>query len=79
MYNPSNPTEAEIAKGWSQASDFEYIELQNISAQTLDLFVKAVAVVKTRQRVALGQITDALGDDATRGGPYEPVQCAQQC
>ena len=37
MYNPANPTVAEQNSGWLSASEFEYIELQNISAQTLDM------------------------------------------
>jgi hypothetical protein len=37
MYNPANPTVTEQNSGWLGASEFEYIELQNISAQTLDL------------------------------------------
>ncbi len=37
MYNPANPTIAEQNNGWLNASEFEYLELQNISAQTLDL------------------------------------------
>jgi hypothetical protein len=37
MYNPTNPTLAEQNAGWLNASEFEYLELQNISAQTLDM------------------------------------------
>ena len=37
-YNPANPSAAESAAGFLQASVFEYIELQNINpAQTVDL------------------------------------------
>jgi CotH kinase protein/Lamin Tail Domain/Fn3 associated len=37
MYNPSNPTPAETSAGHIQSSDFEFLELENISAQTLNL------------------------------------------
>ncbi|MDP7287956.1 MAG: lamin tail domain-containing protein, partial [Phycisphaerae bacterium] len=38
MYNPSDPTAAEIAAGYTNNDDFEYIEIKNISAsETLPL------------------------------------------
>jgi hypothetical protein len=37
MYHPSAPTSAEIAAGYADAEEFEFVELQNISASTLDL------------------------------------------
>jgi hypothetical protein len=36
-YHPADPSAAEIAAGFSSASDFEYIELMNIGTGTLDL------------------------------------------
>ncbi len=36
-YHPLPPTEAEITAGYTAAKDFEYIEFQNVSAETLDL------------------------------------------
>ena len=37
MYNPSAPTRDEIDSGYTDAGDFEYIEITNISADTLPL------------------------------------------
>jgi hypothetical protein len=36
-YNPANATAEEAAAGYADANDFEYIELQNISSNTVDL------------------------------------------
>ncbi|MCP4192926.1 MAG: tandem-95 repeat protein [Planctomycetaceae bacterium] len=36
-YHPANPTDAEKAAGYDDADDFEFIELVNISDQTIDL------------------------------------------
>lgn len=36
-YNPGKPTDAEIAAGYTDADDFEFIELVNISNHTVDL------------------------------------------
>ena len=36
-YNPSDPTAAEIGAGFTDADDFEFLELTNISGSTLDL------------------------------------------
>lgn len=36
-YHPSNPTDAEEAAGFDSDSNFEYLELMNISSETLDL------------------------------------------
>jgi hypothetical protein len=36
-YNPANPSPAEIAAGFGDANDFEYIELLNIGSSTVDL------------------------------------------
>jgi hypothetical protein len=36
MYHPVDPTSAEIAQGWAE-EDFEYLELRNVSAQSVDL------------------------------------------
>lgn len=36
-YHPTDPTAAEVAAGFTSESSFEYIELQNISSETLDL------------------------------------------
>jgi hypothetical protein len=36
-YHPANPTTAEIAAGFTDADDFEYLEFQNISPSTVDL------------------------------------------
>lgn len=36
-YNPGNPTEAELTAGYTDADDFEFVELMNISDQTIDL------------------------------------------
>jgi hypothetical protein len=36
-YHPTDPTSQEIAAGYNSESDFEYIELQNISGETIDL------------------------------------------
>ncbi len=36
-YHPSDPSAQELAAGYNSESDFEYIELQNISAEPLDL------------------------------------------
>ena len=38
MYNPADPTAAEVAEGYTNNDDFEYIEIKNISAvETLPL------------------------------------------
>ncbi len=37
MYHPADPTPAEITAGFIDADDFEFIELTNISAQTISL------------------------------------------
>jgi len=38
MYNPADPTSAEVAEGYTNNDDFEYIEIKNISAvETLPL------------------------------------------
>jgi len=37
MYSPSAPTQSEIDAGYGDASDFEYIEIKNISGDTLPL------------------------------------------
>lgn len=36
-YNPSDPTPAEIAAGFTAGNDFEYVELLNIGASAVDL------------------------------------------
>ncbi len=36
-YHPADATAAEVALGFSENSDFEFVELQNIGPQTLDL------------------------------------------
>ncbi|MBE3133516.1 MAG: CotH kinase family protein, partial [Acidobacteria bacterium] len=38
MYNPAAPTLAEMSLGFTDRDDFEYIELQNIGATTINLF-----------------------------------------
>ena len=44
-YHPADPTQAEISAGFNAASDFEFIELQNISSERVDIagaqFVKS--------------------------------------
>jgi len=37
MYNPADPTAAEMAAGFTDGDDFEFIELQNIGAETINL------------------------------------------
>jgi hypothetical protein len=37
MYHPGNRTPAEIAAGFANDDDFEYLEIQNIGSQTVDL------------------------------------------
>ena len=36
-YNPAGPTAAELTAGYNSGNDFEFIELLNVSAQTVDL------------------------------------------
>jgi hypothetical protein len=36
-YHPSSPTEAEIAEGFTDSDDFEFIELMNVGDQIIDL------------------------------------------
>lgn len=36
-YHPLPPTAAEASAGFTEANDFEYVELQNVSAETIDL------------------------------------------
>ncbi len=36
-YHPADPTPAEVAAGFTDADDFEFIELMNVSQQTIDL------------------------------------------
>ena len=36
-YNPAGPSAAELTAGYNSGNDFEFIELLNVSAQTLDL------------------------------------------
>ncbi len=36
-YHPLPPSSAELAAGFNEANDFEYLEFQNISTETLDL------------------------------------------
>ncbi len=38
MYNPAMPNVAELSLGYTNSDDFEYIELQNIGATTVNLF-----------------------------------------
>ena len=37
MYHPANPTAAEITAGFTNADDFEFLELQNIGTNPVDL------------------------------------------
>jgi hypothetical protein len=37
MYNPAEPTAAEVAAGFNDNDDFEFIELKNTGGETLDL------------------------------------------
>jgi hypothetical protein len=37
MYHPADPTASEILAGFTDQDDFEFIELQNIGSQTIDL------------------------------------------
>ena len=37
MYHPADPTPAEIAAGFDDADDFEFVELVNISDETIDV------------------------------------------
>ena len=37
QYHPPPPSAAETTAGYTEANDFEYLELQNVSADTLDL------------------------------------------
>ncbi|MDB6135498.1 MAG: hypothetical protein JWM59_3741 [Verrucomicrobiales bacterium] len=37
MYHPAAPTAGQLAQGFLKSSDFEFIELTNVSGQTLDL------------------------------------------
>lgn len=37
MYHPANPSEAEVAAGFTDDDDFEFLELRNVGNQTLDL------------------------------------------
>jgi hypothetical protein len=37
MYHPADPTPAEISAGFTDADDFEFVELMNISNRTIDL------------------------------------------
>ncbi|MGB0774912.1 MAG: CotH kinase family protein, partial [Akkermansiaceae bacterium] len=36
-YNPAPPTSAEISAGFNDADDFEFLEIQNISSESIDL------------------------------------------
>jgi len=37
MYNPAEPTAGEVAAGFNDNDDFEFIELKNTGDETLDL------------------------------------------
>jgi hypothetical protein len=37
MYHPANPTAAEVAAGFTDADEFEFLELLNFGSQTIDL------------------------------------------
>jgi len=80
-YNPTDPSPQELARGYT-AGDFEYIELQNVGEQSLDLsgvrFTEGVtyefvgrAELIPGQRVVLAKRPDAF---TARYGPgVEPV------
>ncbi len=66
MYNPADPSVAEIAAGFTDADEFEYLELMNISSQpisligyqfadgiTFDFAEDAGAVIDPGQRIVL--------------------------
>ena len=84
MYNPSEPTLAEIDAGYFTENFFEYIELQNIGASTLDLtgakftggiafdFTgSAVTSLAPGQRVLL--VRDQAAFTARYGTPVVPI------
>ena len=48
-YNPAAPTAAELANGFESNSDFEFIELINIGAESIDLSAAALDRVDTEQ------------------------------
>jgi hypothetical protein len=53
MYHPSDPTDSEIAAGFDDTSDFEFLELRNVSGQPIDL-----------TGVAIGEAFDFSFDNA---------------
>jgi hypothetical protein len=86
MYHPSNPTEEEIAAGFSMDDEFEYIELLNRGSQPIDLFGAAfdngiqfpfeeALSLEPQARVVLVANRDAFvsryGDTATIAGVYQ--------
>ena len=44
-YHPADPTDQEIAAGFEDADDFEFIEIVNVSGDTVDL--STVAFIRT--------------------------------
>ena len=64
MYHPTNPTPDEIAAGFDNDDDFEYLELTNIGPNTLDL---------TDARFTAGISFDFSGGGVTMLAPGEHV------
>ncbi|MDG2122361.1 MAG: CotH kinase family protein [Verrucomicrobiales bacterium] len=82
-YNPTNPTGAELAAGAVRDSDFEFIELANISDTTIDLTGVTVSSAfdftfndPSKATLGPGQVTlvirDRVGFEA-RYGPGLPI------
>lgn len=64
-YHPHDPTPAEIAAGFDAASDFEFIELQNITDETISLIgtrFQQVEIAGETQGVAFDFLTSPLAE-----------------
>jgi hypothetical protein len=80
MYHPTNPTAAEIAAGFTNNDDFEYLEIRNVGTQTIALsdvrFTKGIDFDFPAGTLARGAFTLVVKNPAAfemRYGPGHPV------
>ena len=77
MYHPADASEAEIAAGFTNRDDFEFIELQNIGANTIDLsgvrFTKGIDFDFTETTLEAGAFAVLVSDPAAFEQRYGDV------
>jgi len=68
MYNPADPTPAEIAAGFANNDDFEFIELTNIATETIQLdqvaFTNGVQLTFPNLDLGAGEYVIAVSNQA---------------